>query len=226
MFDHVSIRAGDAAASERFYATVLEGLPAGEWRTDLRIEQAAGDGAATGDGVTRHLHIAFVTTSREQVDGFWRAGVAAGYESAGDPGPRTTYSATYYGGFLLDPDGNSAEAVHHGREREPGSTIDHLWIGVTDLSAALAFWETVAPPLELKVYGHRPERFHVGARDRSFALVADGRPATSNLELGVQVSSGDAARMMREAAVGGGWRADGDGVFDADGNRVVPVAAH
>ncbi len=221
MFDHVTIRAADAAASERFYATVLDGTPDGDWRADLRVEQAAGS-----DGVTRHVHVAFVTASHEQVDVFWRAGVAAGYESDGAPGPRTVYSATYYGGFLLDPDGNSAEAVHHGREREPGSAIDHLWIGVADINASLRFWETVAPPLGLTVYGHRPERFHVGARDRSFALVADGRQATCNLELGVHVESGDAARAMREAAVGAGWRAGGDGVLDPDGTRVVPVAAH
>lgn len=220
MFAHVTIRAADAAASELFYATVLDGLPAGDWRTDLRVEQAAG-----GDGVTRHLHVAFVTTSREQVDAFWRTGVAAGYESGGAPGPRSIYSEAYYGGFLLDPEGNSAEAVHHGREREPGSAIDHLWIGVADLDASLRFWEAVAPPLGLTVYGHRPERFHVGARGRSFALVADGRPATCNLELGIRVQGGDAARMVHEAAVAAGWRGDGDGVLDADGNRVVPVAA-
>jgi catechol 2,3-dioxygenase-like lactoylglutathione lyase family enzyme len=222
MFDHVTIRAADAAASERFYATVLDGLPVGDRRTALRIEQA-GSGGGTGDGVTRHLHVAFVTTAREQIDGFWRTGVAAGYESDGAPGPRTVYSETYYGGFLLDPDGNSAEAVHHGRERAHGSVIDHLWIGVADLDAALRFWETVAAPLGLTVYGNRPERFHVGARDRSFALVADGRPSTCNLEIGVQVESDDAARTMREAAAAAGWRADGDGVLDPDGTRVVPV---
>jgi catechol 2,3-dioxygenase-like lactoylglutathione lyase family enzyme len=220
MFDHVTIRAADAAASERFYATVLEGLPVGDWRADFRLEQAAGDALAT-----RHLHVAFVTTSREQVDGFWRSGVAAGYESDGAPGPRSIYSETYYGGFLLDPDGNSAEAVHHGRERQPGSPIDHMWIGVADLGAALRFWDTIAPPLGLTVYGHPPERFHVGARDRSFALVADGRPATCNLEIGVQVESDDAARTMREAAVAAGWREEGDGVLDPDGTHVVPVAA-
>jgi len=220
MFDHVTVRAADAAASERFYATVLEGLPVGDWRAGFRIEQAAGDAE-----VTRHLHVAFVTSSREQVDGFWQAGVGTGYASDGAPGPRAIYSESYYGGFLLDPDGNSAEAVHHGRERHPGPAIDHMWIGVAELDAALRFWETIAPPLGLTVYGHRRERFHVGARDRSFALVADGRPATSNLELAFPVADVAEAHAMRDTAIAAGWRDDGDSVLDPDGTRVVPIAA-
>jgi catechol 2,3-dioxygenase-like lactoylglutathione lyase family enzyme len=38
----------------------------------------------------------------------------------GAPGPRPQYGGDYYGAFLLDPDGNSAEAVHHGSLREHG----------------------------------------------------------------------------------------------------------
>ena len=30
------------------------------------------------------------------------------------PGPRPQYHPTYYGAFVLDPDGNNVEAVHHG----------------------------------------------------------------------------------------------------------------
>ena len=55
-----------------------------------------------------------MTPSRAHVDEFWRAGTEAGYRDDGAPGPRPQYSPDYYGGFLLDPDGNSAEAVHHG----------------------------------------------------------------------------------------------------------------
>ena len=220
MFDHVTIQATDQARTERFYATVFDALPIGDWRRDLRIMQAAG--AAQ---VTRHLHIAFVTESRDQVNAFWRTGVAAGYESDGAPGPREIYSDSYYGGFLLDPDGNSAEAVHHGRKRRPGSSIDHLWIGVSDLDDALRFWETVAPAAGLTLYGHRPERFHVGARDRSFALVANGRSPTCNLELGIEVGGADGVQAMLEAAGAAGRpKAGGDGVLGPDGTHVVPVA--
>jgi hypothetical protein len=51
------------------------------------------------------------------VDEFWRVGTAAGYRDDGVPGPRPQYRADYYGAFLLDPDGNSIEAVHHGALR-------------------------------------------------------------------------------------------------------------
>jgi hypothetical protein len=67
--------------------------------------------------VTRRLHIAFVAPSRAGVDEFWRAGTSAGYRDDGRPGARPQYSAGYYGAFLLDPDGNSTEAVHHGEPR-------------------------------------------------------------------------------------------------------------
>ena len=61
--------------------------------------------------MTRGLHVGFRAPSREAVDAFWQAGIDAGYRDDGAPGPRTAYGPDYYGGFLLDPDGNSAEAV-------------------------------------------------------------------------------------------------------------------
>jgi catechol 2,3-dioxygenase-like lactoylglutathione lyase family enzyme len=114
MFDHVTIRACDRAESERFYETVL--------RT-IGVEQTHSDGhyaewddfslaAATDEqAVTRRLHIGFLAPSRAHVDEFWRVGVSAGYRDDGAPSPRPLYSERYYGAFLLDPDGNSAEAV-------------------------------------------------------------------------------------------------------------------
>ena len=48
------------------------------------------------------------------MDEFWRIGTAAGFRDDGAPGPRPQYSDSYYGAFLLDPDGNSVEAVRHG----------------------------------------------------------------------------------------------------------------
>lgn len=183
MFAAVTITASDLDASRRFYRTTLEaiGLLPDAWR-EFQL-------AAPGD-VTTGLHIAFVTRSRDQVDAFWRAGVNAGYDTDGDPGPRPIYGDDYYGGFLLDPDGNSAEAVFHGRERVGPALIDHLWIGVSDLAASRRFWEALAPPLGLTLYGERPERFHVRDENRSFALVADGRQATRNLALAFPASAG------------------------------------
>ena len=118
MFDHVTIRASDRDASQRFYETVLPTLGiertyAGdeylEW-DDFSVSQASDE-----KPVTRRLHIGFVAPSREHVDAFWRAGTEAGYESDGEPGPRPQYGSTYYGAFVLDPDGNNIELVSHNR---------------------------------------------------------------------------------------------------------------
>jgi catechol 2,3-dioxygenase-like lactoylglutathione lyase family enzyme len=59
------------------------------------------------------LHIAFAAASRDEVDAFHRAGLAAGGIDNGGPGPRARYHANYYGAFLLDPDGSNIEAVCH-----------------------------------------------------------------------------------------------------------------
>lgn len=62
------------------------------------------------------------------MDAFWRAGIDAGYRDDGAPGPRPVYGPDYYGGFLLDPDGNSAEAVHTEREdRVPDGCVDQVY---------------------------------------------------------------------------------------------------
>jgi len=61
-----------------------------------------------GEGVTRGLHVGFAARSRARVDAFWRAGIEAGYRDDGAPGPRPEY--------VLDPDGNNVEVVHHERD--------------------------------------------------------------------------------------------------------------
>lgn len=60
---------------------------------------------------TRGLHLCFAARSREQVDAFHRAGVEAGFRSNGAPGFRD-YGPGYYAAFLLDPDGNTIEAIY------------------------------------------------------------------------------------------------------------------
>ena len=55
------------------------------------------------------VHVAFVAASSEVVNEFYRAGLAAGGQDHGKPGPRKGVS-DYYGAFLLDPDGNNIEA--------------------------------------------------------------------------------------------------------------------
>src|SRR5438874_1194698 len=122
------------ASLERAYS----GEDFAEWN-DFSLSEAS-----DGRPVTRRLHIAFVASSRDRVEAFWRVGTEAGYRDDGAPGPRPQYSEDYYGAFLLDPDGNSAEDVHHGTVRDRG-VIDHLWIRVTDVPRSQRFYETISP---------------------------------------------------------------------------------
>jgi catechol 2,3-dioxygenase-like lactoylglutathione lyase family enzyme len=239
VFDHVTIRVADREASERFYETVLEALGldlsyrAGafsEWQ-DFSVAQADGDHAAT-----QGLHVGFVAPSREQVDAFWQAGVDAGHRSDGEPGPRPQYRGDYYGGFLLDPDGNSVEAVHHGNLARTG-IIDHLWIRVADLAAARTFYETIAvyAGLFLKFAEDGHLTFGVGDTG-SFTLVGAPVP-TRNLHMAF--AGGDDASVGRfhRAATAGGYASNGIPgerpqyhpgyyaayVLDPDGNNIELV---
>jgi catechol 2,3-dioxygenase-like lactoylglutathione lyase family enzyme len=165
VFHHVTLHASDLDASTRFYEAVLAKLGFVPGNV-LRLAQAP-----SHDGVTRHLHIGFAARSRADVDAFWQAGVDAGHRDDGAPGPRPQYRDDYYGAFLLDPDGNSAEAVHHAMtpEREE---IDHLWMRVPDLEAARSHY------LErgLKLGDDTPERVQFGDERGSFSLV-EGAPS-------------------------------------------------
>jgi catechol 2,3-dioxygenase-like lactoylglutathione lyase family enzyme len=240
MFDHVTIRVSDRAASERFYDTVLATLgidrtystPAvSEWR-DFVL--AAADDA---HGPTQRLHVGFVAPSREQVDDFWKEGTAAGYESDGEPGPRPQYREDYYGAFLLDPDGNSMEAVHHGALRRDG-VVDHLWLRVADVSVARRFYETIAPHAGLSLETDTPERVSFGGISGSFSLVP-GTP-TENLHMAFPTSDDADVTQFHQAATGAGYRDHGppgeraryhEGyyaayVLDPDGNNIEVVNHH
>ena len=122
MFDHVAIAVADLAASERFYRTVLSVLGVEPSHADAELVEWEDWDIAPTDRehpVTRGLHVGFRAPSRAAVDAFWQAGIDAGYRDDGAPGPRPVYGPDYYGGFLLDPDGNSAEAVHTARSPGP-----------------------------------------------------------------------------------------------------------
>ena len=68
--------------------------------------------------MTQRLHIGFAAPSRAAGRRVLaRRHRRPGTRDDGAPGPRPQYRDDYYGAFLLDPDGNSAEAVHHGALR-------------------------------------------------------------------------------------------------------------
>jgi hypothetical protein len=92
------------------------------------------------------------------VDAFWQAGIDAGYRDAGAPGPRTIHGPDYYGGFLPDPDGNSAEAAYTEREDPaPDGYIDHLWIRVREPAASKRFCVTITPYAGLRIGVDKPD---------------------------------------------------------------------
>jgi catechol 2,3-dioxygenase-like lactoylglutathione lyase family enzyme len=59
-------------------------------------------------------HVAFDAEDTDAVDRFYETALAAGGRDNGPPGLRPQYAPGYYAAFVLDPDGNNIEAVHHG----------------------------------------------------------------------------------------------------------------
>jgi catechol 2,3-dioxygenase-like lactoylglutathione lyase family enzyme len=190
VFDQVTIRVSDRAASERFYDTVL---------SSIGIERGNDFSVAAADAerpVTRGLHIGFGAPSRELVDVFWRAGTEAGFRSDGEPGPRPIYGDDYYGGFLLDPDGNSVEAVHFEDSLTGG--IDHLWIRVADVQASKRFYETIAPQAGFRLGTDTPERAGFNGERGSFSVLS-GEHLTENLHMAFPAADrGAGGRLLRD----------------------------
>jgi catechol 2,3-dioxygenase-like lactoylglutathione lyase family enzyme len=128
LIDHVHLVAADLAASKRFYSAVLESLGRTitfemehAFASDELFVSDTGLVAATG-GKPGRVHLAFQARDRETVDRFHKAGLAAGGRDNGAPGERP-YHPGYYGAFLLDPDGNNIEAVHHGPAKRSAESI-------------------------------------------------------------------------------------------------------
>ena len=232
----MTIRVSDREASERFYDTVLptvglekahSGEHFAEWG-DFSLAQATQDRP-----VTRRLHIAFRAPSRAEVDEFWRVGTEAGYRDDGPPGERPQYSSDYYGAFLLDPDGNSAEAVIHDEPR--AGPIDHLWLRVADLGSATTFYEAIAPFSGFELVSERPDRVSFQGANGSFTLVR-GEP-TEHVHLAFPAHDDAVVEAFHEVAVRTGHRDNdppgerpeyhagyyGAFVLDPDGNNVEVV---
>ena len=116
LIDHLHLIAHDLHKARVFYQAVLEALGRrieGEtdeafWSDELYI---SGPEPVT-HGKT-HVHHAFQAADRDAVTRFYSAGLATGGRDNGAPGERH-YHPGYYAAFLVDPDGNNVEAVHHG----------------------------------------------------------------------------------------------------------------
>ena len=123
LIDHVHLRAGDLAASKRFYKAAISALNNGaqinEDEHHLQCDELWIDAA---DGPVSHVHLAFQAPDRETVQRFYKATLAAGGRDNGAPGERK-YHPGYYGAFVLDPDDNNIEAVFHGPARRSSPAV-------------------------------------------------------------------------------------------------------
>jgi catechol 2,3-dioxygenase-like lactoylglutathione lyase family enzyme len=125
MIDHTGLHMSNPSKSRAFYEKAL--APLG-YKVLMEVPQEhTGGKVVLGFGVppkpefwiaegtpeSPRIHIAFRAESRAAVDAFYAAAIAAGGKDNGPPGPRPQYHASYYGAFVLDPDGHNIEAVIH-----------------------------------------------------------------------------------------------------------------
>lgn len=124
MIDHVTFGVRHFERSTAFYDQAF--APLGVKRLFTVPPEHSGGVKSTGYGDTRpwfwiaeedathgKLHICLTAKDRKTVDAFHAAGLAAGGTDNGAPGLRPHYHASYYGAFILDPDGHNIEAVCH-----------------------------------------------------------------------------------------------------------------
>jgi catechol 2,3-dioxygenase-like lactoylglutathione lyase family enzyme len=121
ILDHIGINVSDFVATKAFFMRALEPLGIGVvlegdgWAMigrDGKPQLWFGSfGSAPGP-----IHIAFSAADREQVRKFHAAAMAAGGKDNGAPGIRDHYHPSYYGAFVIGPDGHNIEAVCHAPE--------------------------------------------------------------------------------------------------------------
>ncbi|HEX4484143.1 MAG TPA: VOC family protein [Solirubrobacteraceae bacterium] len=242
MFDHVSIRTRDLAASRGLFATVLAVLeiePTSDGESLVIWHDFVLAGASEQRPPTSGAHIAFAAPSREHVDAFWQAGLDAGMRDDGAPGDRSQYGAGYYGAFLLDPGGNSIEAVHRAELRKGPGVIDHVWLRVSDLVAASDFYRRAGEAAGFAAIYHDADRttFTNDESEGSFSLVRG--TATANLHIAFPGDE-QAVQRFHESALAAGYRSNGEPgervqyhagyyaafVLDPDGNNIEVVEHH
>ncbi len=124
MIDHVSIGVRSVAAAKRFYDRALEPLG---FKALSESPGSLGYGGSaiqlwmseTDRPVVAHeksgLHFCFSAPTRQSVDEFHAAALAAGGRDNGRPGPRRDYGPDYYAAFVIDPDGYRLEAYCSGK---------------------------------------------------------------------------------------------------------------
>ena len=122
MIAHTGVGVRDFEAAKRFYEKAL--APLG-YTAKMQVDDAAGfnDGKNTDFWIGRSdsvepMHVAFEAKNKNEVEGFYRAALAAGGKDNGRPGYRPQYWAGYYAAFVYDLDGHNIEAVWYDYEAE------------------------------------------------------------------------------------------------------------
>jgi catechol 2,3-dioxygenase-like lactoylglutathione lyase family enzyme len=123
--DHTSLSVSDFAKAKAFYAAALKPLGITVLMEFPKAVTGNVDVAGLGSNgkpffwladagkTSPRIHIAFVASTRAEVDAFYKAAIAAGGKDNGAPGLRPMYHPSYYGAFVLDADGHNVEAVCH-----------------------------------------------------------------------------------------------------------------
>lgn len=119
MINHVSIGVRDIARAKRFYDAALKPLgytclSEGEGALGYGRDQVAFWIGTVGHPIPADeksgLHFCFTAPTRNSVDAFHAAALAAGGRDNGKPGLRAEYDPNYYAAFAIDPDGYRVEA--------------------------------------------------------------------------------------------------------------------
>jgi catechol 2,3-dioxygenase-like lactoylglutathione lyase family enzyme len=122
MMDHVTIGVTDLVRARDFYDRALKPLGIerlyadGKSYSGYGIRPKAFFWIGRRDDVRTGTHVAFAAPDRATVRAFHDAALAAGGRDNGAPGLRPQYAPTYYGAFVLDPDGHNIEAVCYAAE--------------------------------------------------------------------------------------------------------------
>lgn len=119
IIDHIWLAISDVEVSKEFFIKSLAPLDISvvmefAWWVGMGKDGKPDLWFWKGKEVQSPMHIAFIATSRAQVDAFYDAALAAGGTDNGKPGERKEYHEGYYGAFVLWPDGHNIEAVFHG----------------------------------------------------------------------------------------------------------------
>jgi catechol 2,3-dioxygenase-like lactoylglutathione lyase family enzyme len=207
VFDHVTIRVDDVDASRRFYDLAL-GEPSHVGGSFTEWGDFGISAVSVEKPVARNLHVGFGVADRGAVDRWWERMTSAGYESDGEPGERPQYTAHYYGAFVLDPDGNSVEAMHHETTQPEQSTIDHLWLRTRSVAEAKRFYETIAGVVGIRTKDDAPDRVQLSDGIGSFSFVT-GEAPTENVHLAFGVADRATVEAFHRTATEAGYRDNG-----------------